>query len=159
MKSLANHFAVAVIACLAGSTADLALAADGQQFPGVTCTCQGCADGGGDVTGDCATVCKDKTVYSKGSEPHDYCKKAGRTITGNNLRAALALGGLLSADVARESKVSPSIIRGMEASGKKPVRANAETVDKVVRALEVKGVEITEDGVRLAQKPIDAKKQ
>jgi hypothetical protein len=51
-------------------------ALDGQSFPNHTCTCQGCAAGGGDVTGQCGTVCKDKTVYSKGSEPHDYCKAA-----------------------------------------------------------------------------------
>jgi hypothetical protein len=51
-------------------------ALDGQDFPNHTCTCQGCAEGGGDVTGQCASVCKDKTVYSKGSEPYDYCKAA-----------------------------------------------------------------------------------
>jgi hypothetical protein len=50
-------------------------AAQGQDFPNSTCTCKGCASGG-DLTGQCASVCKDKTVYSKGSEPHDYCKAA-----------------------------------------------------------------------------------
>jgi len=52
----------------------ISLAADGQDFPNHTCTCKGCASGGGDLTGQCASVCKDKTVYAKGSEPHDYCK-------------------------------------------------------------------------------------
>src|SRR5688500_9165099 len=52
------------------------LAAKGKDFPNSTCTCQGCAAGGGDLTGQCSSVCKDKTVYSKGSEPHDYCKAA-----------------------------------------------------------------------------------
>ena len=51
-------------------------AADGQDFPDHKCTCKGCGSGGGDVTGQCATVCKDKTVYDKGSESYDYCKKA-----------------------------------------------------------------------------------
>lgn len=46
----------------------------GQAFPNHTCDCKGCAKGGGDVTGQCASVCKDKTVYAKGSEPNDYCK-------------------------------------------------------------------------------------
>lgn len=53
-------------------------AARGQDFPNHTCTCQGCAEGGGDLTGQCASVCKDKTVYDKGSEPYDYCKAAVR---------------------------------------------------------------------------------
>jgi hypothetical protein len=48
--------------------------AQGQDFPGTTCTCQGCGSGGGDVTGQCGSVCKGKTVYAKGSLPHDYCK-------------------------------------------------------------------------------------
>jgi hypothetical protein len=54
------------------------LSARGQDFPGTTCTCKGCASGGGDLTGQCSSVCKDKTVYSKGSEPYDYCKAAAR---------------------------------------------------------------------------------
>jgi hypothetical protein len=52
------------------------LAAPGQDFPNHTCTCKGCAGGGGDLTGQCASVCKDKEVYAKGSESHDYCKAA-----------------------------------------------------------------------------------
>jgi hypothetical protein len=51
-------------------------AAPGQDFPNQKCTCKGCGPGGGDVTGQCASVCKDKEVYSKGSEPYDYCKAA-----------------------------------------------------------------------------------
>ena len=38
---------------------------------------QGLRGPGHDTTGDCASVCKDKTVYLKGSEPHDYCKASG----------------------------------------------------------------------------------
>ena len=40
-----------------------------------TCTCNGCATNGGDVVGQCSTVCKGKTVYKKGSQPHDWCGK------------------------------------------------------------------------------------
>jgi hypothetical protein len=77
MKSLSSSFFMSVVICagLAGS-AGHALAAQGQNFPKDTCTCQGCAKGGGDLTGKCGSVCKDKTVYSAGSEPHDYCKAA-----------------------------------------------------------------------------------
>lgn len=55
-----------------------AYAAPGQDFPDATCTCKGCGTNGGDVTGSCPNVCKDKTVYDKGSEPHDYCKAKAR---------------------------------------------------------------------------------
>lgn len=51
-------------------------AAKGKDFPDHTCTCQGCGAKGGDVTGQCDSVCTDKEVYAKGSEPHDYCKAA-----------------------------------------------------------------------------------
>jgi hypothetical protein len=50
----------------------------GQDFPNQKCTCKKCGTNGGDVTGQCASVCKDKTVYDKGSESYDYCKAAVR---------------------------------------------------------------------------------
>jgi hypothetical protein len=62
----------------AATTGTIYPAAQGQDFPDHKCTCKGCASGGGDLTGQCASVCKDKTVYDKGSEPNDYCKKAAR---------------------------------------------------------------------------------
>ena len=68
-------------------------AAKGKDFPNTTCTCQGCGDKGGDVTGQCDTVCKDKTVYSKGSEPHDYCK-AARVRLPRDWNRAVPAGGL-----------------------------------------------------------------
>ena len=155
MKTMANFFVCAALtAGLAWISASAALALDGENFPGTTCTCQGCASGGGDLTGDCASVCKGKTVYSKGSEPHDYCKAAAKTVTGNVLRAAMALAGLNARELANASKVRPSTITSMEASRNRAVRANSQTVDKVIHALEVKGgVEITDDGVGLKQKP------
>jgi hypothetical protein len=154
MKSVASYFACAALtAGLAGFSAAAAFALNGEDFPGTTCTCQGCASGGGDLTGDCGSVCKGKTVYSKGSEPHDYCKATGLTMTGNTLRAALSLAGLSAVQLAGASKVSPLTVIRMETSGKRSVRAKAGDIDKVIHALEVKGVQITEDGVRLAQKP------
>ncbi len=155
MKSVARFFAYAALAAgLAGLSTTAALAAKGKDFPGTTCTCQGCEPGGGDTTGDCATVCKDKTVYSKGSEPHDYCKAQGLTATGNNLRAAMELVGLKAAALARASKVSPVTIIRLQATGRKAARPDTATIDKVTKGLELNGVEITEDGVRLMQKPL-----
>jgi hypothetical protein len=154
MKFVANFFAWAVLAAgIAGFSTTDALAAKGQDFPGTKCTCQKCATGGGDLTGDCSSVCKDKTVYSAGSEPHDYCKSAARTVTGNDIRAAMGLIGLKAVALARAAKVSPATISSMEAAENKPVHADAATIDKVIHALQLKGVEITEDGVRLVQKP------
>lgn len=154
MKAFASFFArAALTAGLAGFFAPAALAAQGQSFPGVTCTCKGCASGGGDLTGDCASVCKDKTVYSKGSEPHDYCK-ASATMTGNELLGGLSIAGITVEQLASFSQVDPSIIKEMIARGSHPVGAAGETVDKVIQALGVNGgVEITEDSVRLERKP------
>jgi hypothetical protein len=154
MKAFASFFArAALTAGLAGFSAPAALAAPGQDFPGVTCTCKGCASGGGDLTGDCASVCKDKTVFSKGSEPHDYCK-ASATMTGNELLAGLTLAGIKVEELANFSQVDPSTIKDMVARGSQPVRAEGETVRKVIQALEVNGgVEIAEDSVRLERKP------
>jgi hypothetical protein len=155
MQSTLRFFAYSALAAsLAWSSAIPALAASGKDFPGTTCTCQGCAPGGGDSTGDCATVCKDKTVYSKGSEPHDYCKVQGFPVTGNNLSAAMSLIGLKAAALARASKVSPETIIRLQATGHKVVRADPATIEKVIKGLELNGVQITEDGVRLMQKPL-----
>ena len=133
MKAFASFFArAALIAGLAGFFAPAALAAPGQDFPGVTCTCKGCASGGGDLTGDCASVCKDKTVYSKGSEPHDYCK-ASATMTGNELFGGLTLAGITVEQLANFSQVDPSTIKEMIARGSQPVRAEGETCARSFR--------------------------
>jgi hypothetical protein len=77
MKTIVRCFiSLIVVASFAGLPSNSAQAAKGQDFPNTTCTCKGCGSKGGDVTGQCASVCKDKTVYSKGSEPTDYCKAA-----------------------------------------------------------------------------------
>ena len=93
-------------------------------------------------------------MFSKGSEPHDFCKAKGLTPTGNNLSAAMNLGGLKADALARASKVSPATIIRLQATGRKAVRADTATIDKVIKGLELNGVEITEDGVRLMQKPL-----
>ena len=73
--------------------------------------------------------------------------------TGNILRAARALAGLTSVELAALAKIDASTISRMESSGIKPVGGLAETVDRVTRALEAKGVAIEPDCVRLVRKP------
>ncbi len=76
MITVSRFAAFALILGFSVAGATSALAAKGQDFPDTKCTCKGCGPKKTDVTGQCASVCKDKTVYSKGSEPHDYCKAA-----------------------------------------------------------------------------------
>lgn len=77
LKTIVHIFAyAATVVSLASLPISPSFAAQGQDFPNQKCTCVGCGPKGSDVTGQCASVCKDKTVYSKGSEPHDYCKAA-----------------------------------------------------------------------------------
>jgi hypothetical protein len=153
MKAFAIFARAALTAGLAGLSAPAALAAQGQDFQNTTCTCKKCASGGGDVDGQCGSVCKDKTVYSKGSEPHDYCKAAA-AVTGNEVLGGLSLAGMTVEQLANFSQVDPSTIKEMIARGSHPVRAEGETVHKVIQALEVNGgVEFTEDSVRLERKP------
>ena len=72
---------------LALAAATPALTAPGEQQPaGSKCTCQKCGAAGADgtkqdVTGQCGIVCKGKEVYSKGSEPNDYCKASAKAAT------------------------------------------------------------------------------
>jgi transcriptional regulator with XRE-family HTH domain len=65
------------------------------------------------------------------------------------LKAARALAGLTSVELARLANIDASTISRMETSGARPVRGEAGSVDSVVRALEARGVVIEADGVRL----------
>lgn len=66
---------IAIIAAVTGLSTPTVMAGTGKDFPDTKCTCQECDPKGGDLIGQCNSVCKDKTVYAKGSEPYDYCKK------------------------------------------------------------------------------------
>jgi hypothetical protein len=66
----------------------------------------------------------------------------------------MELAGIKSAALARASNVSPATIIRLQATGRKAVRADAATIEKVTKGLGSNGVEITEDGVRLIQKPL-----
>jgi hypothetical protein len=75
-------------------------------------------------------------------------------MTGNELFGGLTLAGITVEQLANFSRVDPSTIKEMIARGSQPVRAEGETVRKVIQALEVNGgVEIAEDSVRLERKP------
>jgi transcriptional regulator with XRE-family HTH domain len=65
--------------------------------------------------------------------------------TGNLLRAARALAGLRSAQLAALAKIDQSTLSRMESTGRKPVRGHAGTVDSVVRTLKAHGVRISDD--------------
>jgi hypothetical protein len=94
MKAIARVLFTALLAAgTVGLYSQAALAAKGQDFPNDTCTCKGC-EKGGDLTGNCASVCKDKTVYSKGSEPHDYCKATRVGVGGGRYWQTPPLGGI-----------------------------------------------------------------
>ena len=73
--------------------------------------------------------------------------------TGNILRAARALAGLTSVELAALARIDASTVSRMESSGNKPVGGLAGTVDNVKRALEAKGIVFLDDGVRLVRKP------
>lgn len=68
----------AIVASLAFCFSAPALAGQGQDFPDTKCTCKECAANNTDLTGQCSEVCKDKTVYAKGSETYDYCYKVDK---------------------------------------------------------------------------------
>jgi hypothetical protein len=71
-RILASTAIVASVTLFAPLTAS---AGTGQDFPGVKCTCVDCNGKDSDIVGQCDSVCKDKTVFAKGSETYDYCRK------------------------------------------------------------------------------------
>jgi hypothetical protein len=75
MRTVRRFLTSAAIAAVLGLSSLSALAGQGQDFPDTKCTCKECASNKGDLIGQCNEVCKDKTVYAKGSEPYDYCYK------------------------------------------------------------------------------------
>lgn len=152
MKNIANIVACAAFAAGLSAIAPApAWSHPGQDFPNTKCTCKGCGPNGGDVTGQCATVCKDKEVYGKGSEPYDYCKAKALISTGANLRAAMALAGINAATLARDSRVSTPTVAGLLSNRVR--QADPSTIRKISKGLEARGVQITEDGPRLIKKP------
>ena len=73
--------------------------------------------------------------------------------TGRQIAAARVLAGLQQRELAREAKIDPSTLNRMEGSGDSTVSGLARNVESVVKALERRGVEITEDSIRQVGKP------
>lgn len=67
-------------------------------------------------------------------------------ITGVHLSSARGLLRWSQHDLANEAGVNVGTIRRMEGAANGPVVANTVTLDKVMRALERKGVEFLNDG-------------
>jgi transcriptional regulator with XRE-family HTH domain len=68
------------------------------------------------------------------------------------LRAARALLGLEQRDVAKAARVDISTVSRMESCGDKTVRGHGSNIERVVTALERRGVEFIPDGVRRIRK-------
>ncbi len=62
-----SAFLIATV-CFASAPLTQVDAKPGQDFPGRTCRCVGCASNGGDITGKCETVCKGKETRPGGHE-------------------------------------------------------------------------------------------
>jgi transcriptional regulator with XRE-family HTH domain len=67
-------------------------------------------------------------------------------VTGNQLRAARALGGVDQHAVADMSGVNVNTVRNMESSAGEPIEAGVGTLRKVQQAMELFGVEFTNGG-------------
>jgi transcriptional regulator with XRE-family HTH domain len=77
----------------------------------------------------------------------------GRLPSGRQIRAARILCGLEQAELARLARIDASTLSRMENSGAEPARGHVGNLQRVVDALEQKGIELTQDGgVRPVQK-------
>ena len=71
--------------------------------------------------------------------------------TGNELKAARALAGLRTGQVATLAKVDASTLSRFEGFGHKTVRGHSDTITKITKLLTARGVEITPGCVRLVK--------
>jgi transcriptional regulator with XRE-family HTH domain len=69
--------------------------------------------------------------------------------TGNELKAARALAGLRTGEVATLAKVDNSTLSRLEGFGPHTVRGHSVTIAKIIKVLTQHGVEITPNCVRL----------
>ena len=88
MRVLGRRLAqIAMITAVIGLSAPAAMAGTGKDFPNTKCECKKCADNGQGLIGQCEEVCKGTTVYAKGSETYDYCKKDDTAGSGDKEKA------------------------------------------------------------------------
>ena len=71
----------------------------------------------------------------------------------NQIKAARALLDLEQKQLAKLAKVDPTTLTRLEGAGANLAPGYASTIDRVVRALEAKGVEFIPFGVRLTKRP------
>ena len=72
--------------------------------------------------------------------------------SGRILKAARALAGLKSAELAKLAGVDPTTISRLESTGGRPVKGYASTIETVRQVLKEHGVEYDERGVYLIKK-------
>jgi predicted transcriptional regulator len=70
----------------------------------------------------------------------------GRLPTGRQIKAGRVLAGLEQAELARLARVDASTLSRMEGSGNDPARGHTSNLQRVVDALERKGIVLTEEG-------------
>jgi predicted transcriptional regulator len=73
--------------------------------------------------------------------------------TGYQLRAARSLIGWQQKELAKAAGLHPGVMNRMEKAGKRRVGGVVKNIEAVLDALEKRGVEVTDDGVRLIKKP------
>ena len=81
--------------------------------------------------------------------------------TGNQLRAARVLAGLTQSELAKRCGIHTNSISAMEKRGAESLTSGLDTLNEVVRALELLGIEFTNGdaiGVRMHPKLSRAKK-
>jgi ribosome-binding protein aMBF1 (putative translation factor) len=69
--------------------------------------------------------------------------------TGHQIAAARSLIGWRQKKLAEEAKLDVTTVLRMEKAGDAPVGAMGHNIQKVLDVLAAKGVQITEDGVRI----------
>jgi transcriptional regulator with XRE-family HTH domain len=70
----------------------------------------------------------------------------GRLPSGRQIRAGRILCGLEQAELARLARIDASTLSRMENSGAEAARGHVGNLQRVVDALEKKGIELTQDG-------------
>jgi ribosome-binding protein aMBF1 (putative translation factor) len=93
-----------------------------------------------------------RTEQARNQRPRDISGDM-KLPSGHQIAAARSLIGWHQKDLAKASKLDVTTILRMEKSGDGPVRAMGHNIQKVLDVLAARGVEITDDGVRLTAKP------
>lgn len=80
-------------------------------------------------------------------------------IIGRQIHAARALAGMCQEELATAADVTVQTVGRLEASGAGPVPGRAQTLQRVLDALAVQGVQIVPGGCRLIQEPASERRE